>query len=174
MDDNTLLFSANTYLGMYIAKKYYHNYHYLWFTTAFNDRSQPKSSNPFERCQMLLKAIATGDAHDDFIRNICDKMKEGVEVKLRENIITKDDSLKIRKLIEEARNDSPMGESFMPVVVITTWEKVKEFNKELDHSEKASSSSIELLCSDVPRDRFDIVNFEQLLNNIDPFVWREI
>jgi hypothetical protein len=169
MDDTQLLFSTNTFLGLYIAKKFYGNRHYIWFTTSFHDSSQPKTSDPLCRCQMLLKTIATQDTHDEFLENIRIGMERGAQTKLDASAISKDESLKIRALIDKSRDEACIRDWCMPIVVITTWSEVKQFRVPLPADKKASSSSIEILCNEVPRSVFDIFNLEDIMNDYNPF-----
>ena len=169
MDDSQLLFSTNTYLGLYIAQKFYHGKHYLWFASSFNDPKQPKTSDPLCRCQMMLKTVATKDTHDEFLEGIREGMERGVQTKLKEGCITEDTSLKIRKLIDVSRKEDEIRTWCMPVVLVTTWGLVKEYEKKLSADKKASSTSVEILCNNVPREAFDLINLEHIMNEYEPF-----
>lgn len=169
MNDLQVLFSTNTYIGLYIAKTFYGNRHYLWFATSFNDPDQPKTSDPLCRCQMMLKTVATKDTHDEFMCKIRDGLEYGVQAKLKEGCITNDTSLKIRKLIEASREENQLRNWCMPVVLVTTWGRIKEYEKELTADKKASSTSSEILCNDVPRGAFDLINLEHIMNEYQPF-----
>ena len=57
----------------------------------------------------------------------------------------------------------------MPVVLVTTWGRIKEYEKELTADKKASSTSSEILCNDVPRGAFDLINLEHIMNEYQPF-----
>lgn len=169
MDDLQVLFSTNTYLGLYIAKKFYRDKHYLWFAASFNDPRQPKTSDPLCRCQMMLKTVATKDTHDEFMRGIREGMEYGVQVKLKEGCITEDTSLKIRKLIDASREEERIRDWCMPVILVTTWGRIKEYEQELTADKKASSTSVEILCNNVPREAFDLINLEHIMNEYPPF-----
>lgn len=169
MDDTQMLFSTNTFLGLYIAKKFYGNKHYLWFTTSFHESDQPKTSDPLCRCQMLLKTVATCDTHDEFLENIRMGMERGAQTKLDASTITKEESLQIRALVHNSRSEENIRNWCMPIVVVTTFGAVKDFVIPLSADKKASSSSIEILCSDVPRAVFDVVNLEDIMSDYRPF-----
>lgn len=169
MDDLQLLFSTNTYLGLYIAKKFYNDKHYLWFASSFNNPRQPKTSNPLSRCQMMLKTVATKDTHDEFLKAIREGMERGVQEKLKKGCITEDISLKIRKLIDRSREEDSIRDWCMPVVLVTTRDRIKEYEQELTADKKASSISVEILCKNVPREAFDLINLEHIMNEYPPF-----
>lgn len=174
MDDMQLLFSTNTYLGLFISKKYYGDKHYLWFTTSFHEPSQPKTSDPLCRCQMLLKTVATHDTHDEFLEGIRIGMERGAQFNLDAERITKEDSLRIRALIDDSRKEQRIRDWCMPIVVITTWGRVKHYNQPLSADRKASADSVELLCRDVPRSVFEVVNLENIMVDYYPFSRGEI
>ena len=169
LDETQLLFSTNTYLGLYIAQRFYKKNHYLWFTTAFHNVSQPKTSDPLCRCQMLLDTIATKDTHDEFLEKIRIGMERGVQSNLKASIITEEESLQIRALIDLSRQELSIRDWCMPIVIVTTWSKVKPYNVKLSSDKMASSSSIELLCQNVPRSAFDVINLEDIMNRYAPF-----
>ncbi len=168
-DNAQLLFSTNTYSGLYIAKQYYEDKHYLWFAPLFHDPQQPKTSDPLCRCQMLLSTVATNDTHDEFLAKIRQGMEVGVQTKLKASVITEEESLEIRAIIDNSRKETGIREWCMPVVVVTTWSKVKQYRVELESNKKASSSSMELLCENVPRSVFDVIILEDIMNQYNPF-----
>lgn len=118
---------------------------------------------------MLLKTIATHDKNDEFLKKIRIGMEQGAQAKLDGSIITQRESLTIRALIEDSRREQGIRDWCMPVVVITTWGRVKHYNVPLRDEEKASSSSVEILCRNVPRSQFDVINLEYIMNDYDPF-----
>ena len=169
MDDLQMLFSTNTYIGLFIAQKFYDGKHYLWFATAFHDPNQPKTSDPLCRCQMMLKTVATKDTHDEFMNKIRENMERGVQMKLKEGFITEETSLKIRKLIDVSREEDSLRYWCMPVVLVSTWGRIKDFALTLASDKKASGASAEILCSGVPRNAFELINLEHIMNEYSPF-----
>lgn len=57
----------------------------------------------------------------------------------------------------------------MPVVLVTTRDRIKEYEQELTADKKASSISVEILCKNVPREAFDLINLEHIMNEYPPF-----
>lgn len=101
-------------------------------------------------------------------------MQRGVQSNLDSARITKETSLQIRKLIDESRKEENLRNWCMPVIVITTWGQVAPYLAPLSPEQKASSTSIEILCEQVPRSTFDVMNLEHIMNEYAPFRRGEI
>lgn len=167
IESSGLLFSVNTYLSYKIAEKYYNHIHYAWFTTKFDfGVSQPASSNPRAICNELLNAIASDDHHSEKIQRISDGILSGAYSKRKEKVISSDEEDIIRALVERGKKELYL---MMPVIFISSWERAKDYCEIVNDADKASERSVELLCRKLPRDFFDIIETQELLNNIDCF-----
>lgn len=164
-DSNKLMFSTNTLLGYLIAEKYYNHVHYAWFTTRFDlGTSQPASSNPRAICNEILNAIASNDHHCEKLERICTGIQRGAYQKMKAGIISEQQELEIRSLVQRAKNELYL---LMPVVYVSHWSMLNGYAEEAE--EKASSASIEFICRELPRDAFDIIEMQELLNDIECF-----
>lgn len=166
-DKPTLLFSVNTYLAYAIAQKYYSATHYAWFTTQFDfGNQQPASSNPRSICRDILEAIATDDHHCEKLVRIKNGILQGAYEKRKNGIISGEQELEIRALV--TRSDHYL-DLLMPVVFVTSWEKLESYCERMGIADIASPCSIEYLSRELPRTAFDIIDLKKLLSSIDCF-----
>lgn len=164
-NDHKLMFSTNTLLGYLIAEKYYHHVHYAWFTTQFDlGTSQPASSNPRAICNEILNAIASDDHHSEKLERICMGIQRGAYQKMKAGVIDEKQELEIRSLVQRAKSELYL---LMPVVYVSHWTMLNDYAEEAE--EKASNTSIEYICRELPRDAFDIIEMQELLNDIECF-----
>ncbi len=75
VNKNPLLYSVGTHLAYRIAKRYYNNIRYVWYTTAFNSPKQPPTSDPSRICSRYPEQIITGDRHTKEIENLMENEK---------------------------------------------------------------------------------------------------
>ena len=164
-DSHKLMFSTNTLLGYLIAEKYYDHVHYAWFTTQFDmGISQPASSNPRAICNEILNAIASDDHQSEKLERICAGIQRGAYQKMKAGIISKQQELEIRSLVQRAKNELYL---LMPVVYVSHWSMLIDYAEEA--KKKASNASIEFICRELPRAAFDIIELQELLNDIECF-----
>ena len=162
-----VLFSANTYLGYVIAEHFYNHIHYAWFTTRFDfGTSQPASSNPRAICNEILNAVASNDHHCEKINRIGEKILVGAYSKRKEKTIDEEQEKTIRALVERSKKELYL---MMPVIYVASWDVIKDYCEIVDEKNKASTTSIEYLCRELPRHLFDIIELQELLNDVDCF-----
>lgn len=164
-DSHKLMFSTNTLLGYLIAEKYYNQVHYAWFTTQFDlGTLQPASSNPRAICNEILNAIASDDHNSEKLERIRAGIQRGAYQKMKAGIINEQQELEIRSLVQRTKNELYL---LMPVVYVSHWSMLNDYAEEA--KEKASSASIEFICRELPREAFDIIEMQELLNDIECF-----
>lgn len=170
--DPVLLFSVNSKLAFRIAEKYYQGVHYAWFAPRFDfGNLQPASSNPRSICNHILISIVSHDTHCEKLKRIRQGMREGARVKLKNGIITEDQELEIRALIERSEVDLSL---MMPVVFVGAWHSLKDSCEVVPVEDAASKNSKEYIGRNLPRELFDVIDVEKILSNIDSFERREL
>ncbi len=158
---NPILYSVGTYLAYKIAKKYYHNIHYVWCTTAFNASGQPPTSNPSKICKRYLEQITTADRHTKEIENNTAGILRGAKAKLDSGIIDKKAYNEIRCIVSAAEY-----ESFFPMLYIIESKKVKDKCVEVLMAERASDNSIEYKIENLMENEFEVIFIKDILDGI--------
>lgn len=167
MNDSSTLFSTNTYLGYQIARKFYKDIHYAWFTTQFDfGNNQPASSNPRSICHDILEAIATNDHHCEKLERIKENILKGAYEKRKIGVINENQELDIRALVDRSYDEL---ELLTPVIFVSSWARLKDHCEKVSTDKTASKNSIEYLSRALPRDAFDIIDMKKLLSSIDCF-----
>lgn len=158
---NPILYSVGTHLAYKIAKRYYHNVHYVWCTTAFNSPKQPPTSDPSRICSRYLEQIITGDRHTKEIENNIAGILRGAKAKLDSGFINKKEYHEIRSIVSAAEY-----ESFYPVLYIIQSEKVAGKCIEVLPADRASDEAVEYKIENLVEDEFEVIFFKDILGRI--------
>ena len=161
VDKNPFLYSIGTQLAYKIAKRYYHNIHYVWCTTHFNSENQPPTSNPATICKRYLEQITTGDRHTKEIENNVAGILKGAKAKRDSGIITSKAYNEIRHIVSVAEY-----ESFIPVLYIVDSRKVKGKCLEVKTRDEASDGAVEYKIPNLVEGEFEIIAFKDVLSGI--------
>lgn len=161
VDKNPFLYSIGTQLSYKIAKRYYHNIHYVWCTTHFNSAYQPPTSNPATICKRYLEQITTGDRHTKEIENNIAGILRGAKAKRDSGIISVKEYTEIRHIVSAAEY-----ESFFPLLYIVDSKKVERKCLEVKLSDKASDAAVEYKITDLVEGEFEIIEFKDILSGI--------
>ncbi len=159
-----ILFSAATLLAYEISKKYYHDTHYVWCTTSFDDFTQPGSSNPRTICNKYLDQSLKGDKHGNEIEKNKANILKGAGIKYKEGIITK----KQREMIMATVTEAPF-DAFIPVVYLVNTQRVANKLEVVPDTEKANDTSREYVISNLHKNEFTILSFYDILKGVVEF-----
>ena len=158
---NPILFSVGTFFSYRIAKRYYHNVHYVWCAFHFDDKEQPPTSNPLTIAKRYIEQVTGGDRHTAEIDANKVGILKGADIKHNAGIITKKQLKEIKQLVALADY-----EQFLPVLYVIKSERVQKRCEEVDISKRASDRSAEYIISDLQEDEFEIVDLRKLLDGI--------
>lgn len=159
--ENPILYSAGSYMAYTIAKRYYHDRHFVWCTTRFHSPEQPPTSDPQTICNTYLRQIKTGDQH---FRQIADNkfgILRGARIKLEDGEITGEQYKEI-----EAQVSSAYYEMFCPVLYVIPGEKVEHKCEDVPVEEKASDDSIEFVIKELDETEFEVIMFKDVLKDV--------
>lgn len=165
LSKNPILFSIGTYFSYKINRRYYKNIHYVWCTTAFNNKKQPITSNPQTICKRYIEQVVSGDRHAIEIEANKAGILRGAQAKLNDGIITKEEHDEICQLVNYADYAD-----FLPVLYVIDAKKVGVTRCiEVDEKDKASDASVEYKILDLSEGEYLLIDFKNLLSDyIEP------
>jgi hypothetical protein len=157
-----LLYSANTWLAYIIAEQYYAGYHYIWCTRHFDPSSVPSinytvppSSSPAEIYRNLQEDVKRGDKHSAKIAANKAGILRGMEYKKAAGEITEDQATDIASIVAAAE-----PRDFRPLIFVIPFGLVQELLQKVPISQRAHPLSIEFTIDRLPRDCFDVIDFD--------------
>lgn len=156
-----LLFSCCSKLAYSIAEKHYDGFHYAWCSPFFDvselaqlDQYNPPSSNPKDIYHVLQNDVQKKDLHSSAIRRNRLGIRNGIDVKERDGIITNDNSDFLREWVDKAETSE-----FTPLLLIMPYKKVAKIVKEVPMRDRAHPLSQEYLIDKLPSNFFTAINF---------------
>lgn len=162
MDDTIILYSVNTMLAYNINQRFYKQKHYVWCCPFFNSKSKgyydanvPRSSLPAEIYMELLKDIRSNDGHSTKIKENRIGLLKGAVTKFKQGVISSDTKDIILSMIKKASVID-----FTPLIYVIPFSKTKKLIEEVPIEDKASVLSPELRIKELPRNLFDIMDFD--------------
>lgn len=157
--ENPILFSIGTLFSYKIDRKYYHNVHYVWCTSNFNDRKQPITSNPYSICKRYFDQIFSEDRHAKEIADNKAGILQGAQAKFDDGTIDRTQYEEICQLVNLANY-----EDFFPVLYVIYANKVGN-NRciEVEKKDRASDRSIEYRIFDLSDGEYELIDFKKLL-----------
>lgn len=163
MGEQLLLYSTNTWLAYVIAERFYNHEHYVWCTPHFDSRSlptidatTPPTSNPCEIYHNLVAEVRKGDKHSAKIKENKVGILKGATFKKRAGVINDQQEKDIAAIVDIAETWD-----FRPLLYIIPFDLVKGLIKDVPVSERAHPLSIEYVIEQLPRQYFDIIEFER-------------
>lgn len=159
-----VLFSVGSFFAYKIAKRYYKNVHYVWCACEFDSKIQPHTSNPKTICSAFLRAIRSGDRHDELIYNNKAGIIRGADAKLAAGVIDEKQHQEICQLVSLADY-----EAFFPVVYVIPLEGLTDADKrcyEVPMEKRASDTSQEYIISDLAPSEFTLIDMKSMLGDM--------
>ncbi|MFN8400073.1 MAG: hypothetical protein U0X74_08660 [Anaerolineales bacterium] len=157
-----VLYSASSWLAFAIAERYYGGYHYIWCTPHFDPSSVPSisyavppSSSPVEIYRNLREDVKRGDRHSAKIAANKAGILRGVEHKLTAGEITTEQGSEIASIVDAAE-----PQDFRPFIFVVPFALVEKIIKPVPVSQRAHPLSIEFIIDKLPRDKFDVIDFD--------------
>ncbi len=159
-----ILFSVGSFFAYKIAKRYYNNVHYVWCACEFDSKTQPHTSNPKTICSAFLRAIKSGDRHDELIYNNKSGIIRGADAKLAAGVINEKQHREICQLVALADYDA-----FFPVVYVIPLEVFDDIDArcyEVPMEKRASDASQEYIISDLKSTEFTLIDMKSVLGDM--------
>jgi hypothetical protein len=162
MPDALILYSTNTWLAYQISERYYRGLHYVWCSPYYNSRSlpfydysNPPTSTPSEIYKSLYDEVRSGDRHSAKVKANKVGILNGAYAKERAGVINAEQKADIASIIDCAE-----PRDFRPLLYIIPFNLVREIIKEVPVSDRAHPLSVEYCIECLPRDYFDIIEFD--------------
>lgn len=161
MPDPLVLYSANTLLAYRINEHFYGQCHFVWCSPFFSSSSasidvqMPPSSTPCDICRTYLNDIARRDWHSASLQDHRDGLKEGMNSKLANGVITEEQYQELDEIVSKAPLDD-----FRPLLYIIPFAGVQELVETVPPLRKAHPFSREYVIRHLPRSRFDVLDWE--------------
>lgn len=159
--DPLVLYSTNTLLAYRIGQKFYQELHYVWCNPFFRppqsslDVEMPPSSTPFDIYQTLRTDVGRRDRHSAKVGSSREGLRRGAKSRHEQGLISAETRSIIEGIIESAALDD-----FMPLLYVIPFHSVRENARHVEPSRAAHPFSQEYLIENLPRTRFDVVQFE--------------
>jgi hypothetical protein len=157
-----VLYSANSWLAYVIAERYYRGYHYVWCTPHFDPSSVPSinytvppSSSPAEIYRNLKEDVKRGDRHSAKIAANKAGILRGVEHKLAAGEITPEQASEIASIVAAAE-----AQDFKPLIFVVPFALVAKLLRTVPVSQRAHPLSDEFIIDRLPRENFDVIDFD--------------
>lgn len=120
------------------------------------DATTPPTSNPGEIYRNLLAEVLNGDRHSAKIQENKVGILKGATFKKQAGIITEQQEKDIAAIVDIAET-----RDFRPLLYIIPFYLVKDLIKDIPVSERAHPLSIEYVIEQLPRQYFDIIEFDR-------------
>lgn len=166
MERPIVMYSVQTYLAYYINTHFYSDLHYVWCTPYFDSNTlastephAPETSNPRNIYETMRKDINMKDNHyhhETISRNIIG-LRNGVEAKRHEGVITEEQTDEILGLIKLAKRDV---DCFRPVIYVIPYILVKDQVIEVPYKARALPLSPEYKIEKLHTSDFDFVDLK--------------
>ena len=157
-----VLYSASSWLAYIIAEQYYGRYHYIWCTPHFDPSSVasisytvPPSSSPAEIYRNLREDVKLGDRHSAKIAANKAGILKGMEYKMTTGEITKEQASEIASIVDAAE-----PRDFKPLIFVVPFALVAKLIKPVPVNQRAHPLSIEFIIDRLPREKFDVIDFD--------------
>lgn len=156
-----VLYSTATYLAYKIAKRYYHDIHYVWCAQEFHSSTQAATSDPLTIANVFLRHIQSGDRHSHAIEDNISGILCGAHSKLKAGIIDNDTFQLICQMVNCADY-----EAFLPVVYVINSKSIISHYEEVNKEDRARNNSIEIRVHELKRNEFQIIDFRDVLAGV--------
>ncbi len=162
MPQHLVLYSTNTWLAYMIGERFYDGMHYIWCTPNFGGNSFarrddpiPPTSSPHDIYNDLYRGIRSGDRHLDKIGNNKSSIRNGAAYKRQSGVI---DDAQFRDIL--AIVDQASMRDFRPLIYVIPFDRVADIVREVPVNERAHPLSVEYIIESLPRECFDIIEFD--------------
>ena len=159
-----VLYSTNTVLAHEFSRRYYDNVHWVtcspYFSSASREPFEPAmapSSTPCAIYRDLQAAIKGSDRHSSALEQKRQGVLRGVDAKLREGVIDRDQHRDLSAMAHSAER-----QDLKPLVYVIPWANVDSLVQQLPQSQWANPLVVEYRIERLPRSCFDIIDLADL------------
>lgn len=159
MPDPIVLYSTVTKLAFNIARRYYHDIHYVWCAPIFDASKEsdvdfivPPTSSPYEIYRDFQKHVNRAEGHSHMIEENKAGILRGATAKRRAGIITPEQEQDIIATAEDAQHIW-----YEPLILVVPFAKVKKLISIPPVTMRASALSAEVIIPELPRRLFDVI-----------------
>jgi hypothetical protein len=127
MPEPLVLYSANTLLAYRINEHFYGQSHFVWCSPFFSapaasiDVQMPPSSTPCDICRTYLNDTARRDWHSIKLRDHRNGLKQGMDAKLADCVITNEQYRELDEIVSRSSFDD-----FRPLLYIIPFAGVRK------------------------------------------------